>query len=415
MLDATTPATDYAVLRFAKIRTLAGLGAVSAHNTRTATSGLSHITTPDDGQGIVMLDGQPDAVRAWQDRAATVGLGKPRRDAVIGIEMVMSASPSWFADATPEERDDWTTRSLGYARDVFGAENILQATLHQDEETPHIHVIGIPLEAKQRAKAGRPRKGRESAKRPAALSWGLNSRAFIGSPDQLREHQTAYATHLADLGIRRGRPKRATGAIHQSAAQYRDEAAEDRERAENMLNAAQVIMTDTRHRASKQRAEAEEYAKDSAAAFTIGLDAVDQGELVPGTNGRRFAIREVEQPALPPYESRAFGAWTHRIRPFVTALVSYAKRVAGVAQREKELDQREAQLAKEAEAIKRAAERAAWHETQKTKPEDARPARDDLNTISELLARKPEQPTEFKDPPGYHSPRERGQGRQRVR
>lgn len=432
MLDGATISTNFAVLRFAKIRTLSALGAVSAHNTRTATSGLAHTTPPPDGQGVVVLDGQPDAVMAWKDRAAAVGLGKPRRDAVLAIEMVMSASPSWFAEATSDEHDAWTARSLDYARQVFGPDNLLQATLHRDEQTPHLHVIAIPLEQKARAKRGRARKGRENAKRPTVLSWGLNADGIIGSPDQLRDHQTAYAACVADLGIRRGRPKRTTSARHQSAAQYRDEAAEDRalaaqERAQAnealaeaslTLANAHVVSRNAIARATKKERRAEHtvrQADERAQAFTRGLDAVEQGELVPGTDGRRFEIRKVETPVLPPYESRAFGSWVSHVRPYVNAILGYARRLAGLAKRQKELDEREAQLAKEAEAIKRAAERAAWHETQKTKAEDARPARDDLNTISELLARKPKQPTEFKDPPDYHSQRERGQGRQRVR
>lgn len=432
MLDANTPVTDYAVLRFAKIRTLAGLGAVSAHNTRTASHGLAHTTPTPDGAGVVLLDGQHDAVAAWKDRAAAVGLGKPRRDAVLAIEMVMSASPTWFADATQGDQDEWTERSVAYAKKIFGDGNILQATIHLDEQTPHLHVIGIPLEAKERAKAGRPRKGRASAKRPAALSWGLNANGIIGTPDLLRVHQTAYAVDVADLGLRRGRPKRATAANHLNAAQYRDMAAEDRalaaieyERATEHLHEASVALAKAHTVARKtiDRAQsreriatkAEKEATAKTHAFTLGLDAVDQGELVPRANGTRLDIKEVEKPVLPPLGSDAFGKWATQIKPFFSVLVGYAKRLAGLASREKELERREAQLAKEAEALKRVAERAAWQETVTTKGEGERPALDDYKTISEITARTPKTPTEFADPPGSRSPRERGRGRERER
>jgi hypothetical protein len=432
MLDANTPATDYAVLRFAKIRTLAGLGAVSAHNTRTASQGLAHTTPTPDGAGVVLLDGQHDAVAAWKDRAAAVGLGKPRRDAVLAIEMVMSASPTWFANATQGDQDEWTERSVAYAKKIFGDGNILQATIHLDEQTTHLHVIGIPLEQKERAKAGRPRKGRTSAKRPATLSWGLNADGIIGSPDLLRDHQTAYAVDLADLGLRRGRPKRATAANHLNAAQYRDMAAEDRalatiqremaadqlQEAAITLSHAHTVARKTIDRAQSRERIATKAERDANAkthAFTLGLDAVDQGELVPRPNGSRLEIKEVDKPVLPPLGSDAFGKWAVQIKPFFSALVGYAKRLAGLATREREVERREAQLAKDAEALKRVAERAAWQETITTKGQGDRPARDDYNTIAEIIQRQPPTPTEFADPPGSRSPRERGKGRERVR
>lgn len=432
MLDYTTMPTHFTVLRFAKIRTLSALGAVSAHNTRTASSGLAHTTPPLDGRGVLVLDGQPDAKMAWKDRAAAVGLGKPRRDAVLAIEMVMSASPSWFAEATPDDQDDWTARSLAYARQVFGSDNILQATLHRDEQTPHLHIIGIPLEQKARAKRGRARKGRENAKRPTTLSWGLNADGVIGSPDQLRQHQSDYTAAVADLGLRRGRPKRATATNHKSAAHYRDEAAEDR--AEAALDRAQAAdeleeaslalaaahttaRTTIKHANNREKwaTRMQSKAEASSAAFSLGLDAVGQGEMVTDSTGRRFEIKKVEKPVLPPQESYAFGSWASAVRPYFTALVGYAKRLAGLAKREKELDAREAQLNKEAAALERIAQRAAQFETVTVKPEDARPARDDLNALSNLVARQEATEPEFSDPPGSRSPRERGRGIERSR
>ncbi|WP_420326046.1 plasmid recombination protein [Mameliella sp.] len=365
MLDRATT-SDFVVLRFAKIRNLAALGAASAHNARTAKSGLSHTNTPPDGGGVLVLDGQTDAVAAWHDRASAVGLSKPRRDSIRAIEAVMSASPSWFDAATPEERDQWTERSLAYARDIFGAENVLQATLHLDEQTPHLHVLAIPLEQKERAKRGRPRKGRKTAKRPTTLSWGLNADGIIGSPNKLRDHQTNYAAALADLGLRRGRPKRATAARHKSAAQYRVEAAEDREQAaqnlaqstealdeasETLANATAVSRnTIERAKTKERRAErAQEQADTRAEAFTLGLDAVDHGELVPRPNSEALKRVQVEDPVLPPQETSAFGAWVSAARPYMKALFGYAKRLAGLAERESELKRREAEMNRKAQ------------------------------------------------------------------
>lgn len=370
MLDRATT-SDFVVLRFAKIRNLTALGAASAHNARTAKSGLSHTNPAPEGEGVLVLDGQTDAVAAWHDRASAVGLGKHRRDSIRAIEAVMSASPSWFDGATPEERDQWTERSLAYARDIFGAENVLQATLHLDEQTPHLHVLAIPLVQKKRAKRGRPRKGRKTATRPTTLSWGLNADGIIGSPDKLRDHQTNYAAALADIGLRRGRPKRATAARHKSAAQYRVEAAEAHaqaakyralttealdEASETLANATAVSRnTIERAKTKERRAErTQEQADTRAEAFTLGLDAVDHGELVPRPNSKSLKRVKVEGPVLPPQEASAFGAWVSAARPYMKALIGYAKRLAGLAEREGELKRREAEINRKAQQAAKA-------------------------------------------------------------
>lgn len=421
MLDQRAT-SEFVVLRFAKFRTLSALGAASAHNTRTAKAGLAHTTRPPDGRGALLLDGQPNAATAWKDRAAAVGLKKPRRDAVLAIEAVMSASPSWFETATPEERDEWTERSLHYARDIFGADNILQASLHLDEKTPHLHILAIPLEQKARAKAGRARKGRKPSKRPATLSWGLNARGIIGTPEKMREHQTNYAAELADLGLRRGRPKRATAANHKSVAHYRDEAAEDRARAaqelaqatealdeasETLANATAASRnTIQRAKSKERRAErALQKADNRADAFATGLDAVDQGELVPRPNSESLKRVTIEDPVLPPGETSAFGAWVSAARPYMKALFGYAKRLAGLAERERKIKEREKQLDQEARALKRIAEREAIREAAKAKEGQDRPAYTDLNMLANRLRRKDEIKPEFADHPDSYSPK----------
>lgn len=396
MLDSiTTPA--YAVLRFAKLRNLGRVATASQHNTRTASTGLSHTTPPPDGPGVVLLDGQMDALAAWHARADAVGLGKPRRDAVVAVEMVMSASPSWFASATPDERAEWTTRSMAYAREVFGPDNILQAVRHDDEETPHIHVIGIPLEQKQRARAGRPRKGREGAKRPAALSWGLNANGILDNPDKMRDHQTAYAATIADLGIRRGRPKRETMAQHKPPSVFRAELAEAVEEAQAKKQTARQRETSARSLADRQ-----------AAAFTMGLDAIEEGDLYLTTSGLK---PKRENRVVLPNDTDALLAWRRLAHNFFPALAGYAKRIM-------RLREREAEVEKSAAAIERVAQRQAWHETATKQAAKDRPALSDFQRIQRILnPRTPGAGHEFSDPPGvrrnpYKDP---ARGRERER
>lgn len=70
---------------------------------------------------------------------------KNRKNAVYGIEVMMTASPELFEDMPKSKQDIYFKKSLEFAQDTFGKENIISAMVHRDERTPHLHVVLIPL------------------------------------------------------------------------------------------------------------------------------------------------------------------------------------------------------------------------------------------------------------------------------
>jgi hypothetical protein len=361
----------FAVLRIAKITSLAGLAGASAHNARTADAGLDHATdhAPQMGGGVQLLAGSEDAVAAWRERCERLGIDPAgiRKDGVRAVELVMSASPEWFAAASDEDRAAWRDRSLAWASELVGRDNVLQATLHDDEDTPHLHLLAIPATLKERRKAGRPRRGRSPATAAPAPSWGLSAADLVGTREQLVGHQTAYAAELADLGIRRGIPRRVTGTRHQSAHAYRAAAAADREAAaesrevsawmaESTVRTAaedgRLMLADAAATATARGVELVDQARSSAAAilsraerqaeaFTAGLDAIDAGELIhrPASRERAQGLerRPVELPVLPTDPER-LRSWREAVAPLWGRLVGYAGRLAGLQAREQVLD-----------------------------------------------------------------------------
>lgn len=376
---------DFAVLRFAKITSLKGLSGVSAHNSRTAVAGLNHARnhTPHMGGGIQHLAGCEDAVEAWHTRTRAVGLSKPRKDAVRAIEVVMSASADWFARSTPEERSAWRDQSMAWAAQTFGAENILSAYCHDDENLPHIHFLAVPLTRKERKKAGRPRKGREGCSRAASAAWGLSASDFIGSPEKLTMLQTSYAAKLVDLGLRRGRPRRTTGAQHRSATAYRAETAEQLELANrahsealNELSNAKGVQMFALIDAEQITEAAKQSAVETAAAFSVGLDAIDAGELVycPAKGKKPAGLKRhrVEASCLPS-DQTGLKKWSDAVRPFLSKLIGYARRLNSIATREND-------LTVEATAIQSVADRQALEE------KTLGPARRNAEIISKALS-----------------------------
>ena len=121
---------------------------------------------------------------------------KRRKDAVLAVEYVMTASPEWFAKATPEQEKVFFQRSLQWLADKYGADRIVTASIHRDEATPHLSAFVVPLTQDKR----------------------LSAKEFIGSRDKMRADQTSYAGCVADLGLERG--IEGSKATHQTIQQH---------------------------------------------------------------------------------------------------------------------------------------------------------------------------------------------------
>lgn len=107
---------------------------------------------------------------------------KRRKDAVLAVEYVMTASPSWWASASADQQREFFDRSLKWLTEKYGADRIVTATIHRDETSPHLSAFVVPL----------TRDGRLSAKE------------FIGAKAQMTADQTSFAKAVQDLGLERG-------------------------------------------------------------------------------------------------------------------------------------------------------------------------------------------------------------------
>lgn len=121
---------------------------------------------------------------------------KRRKDAVLAVEYVMTASPEWFASATPEQEKAFFQRSVQWLADKYGVDRIITASIHRDEATPHLSAFVVPLTKDKR----------------------LSAKEFIGSRDKMRADQTSYAGRVADLGLERG--IEGSKATHQTIQQH---------------------------------------------------------------------------------------------------------------------------------------------------------------------------------------------------
>lgn len=174
----------FAILRFQKLKSLAVIDQTVAHLKRARE------TLNADGakkSNNDWLTGPPAGVTIGEAVAARLPANR-RKDAVVAMEAVLSASPEWFRPDDPttpgvwdkERTRAWVESSHVWLEHEFG-DRLIGAVAHLDEATPHIQAVIIPLDVR----------GRLCAKR-------------MFGPDALRRMQTSYAKAVAPLGIERG-------------------------------------------------------------------------------------------------------------------------------------------------------------------------------------------------------------------
>lgn len=176
---------QYAILRHGKIKAPL-LGAAIAHNHRTSSVEKVNIDAARTPLNMVMKGAGTVAERVAEKLKALTT--KVRKDAVVAVELVLSASPEWFNGLTTDRAGlvkhpkfkQWANASVAWARQEFGG-NVVDVAVHLDESSPHIHVLAVPL----------TRDGRLCAK-------------DVLSKKELIRRQDSYSHAMLPFGLDRG-------------------------------------------------------------------------------------------------------------------------------------------------------------------------------------------------------------------
>lgn len=216
----------YAILRTAKHKSARSVGGMGRHMNRTRPTPNADETarhrnaTYTPAAGWVQWSEQAPRNLGEQlnERLADFEArgGKLRKDSVLAVELMLSASPEWFQQASREQTQEWLRRNVEWIEDTFGRDNVLQVALHLDETTPHLHVFVVPeiemVETRGRKpKAGSPAAAKAPKPALAASHW-LDGRVKMG------ELQDRYAAAMAPMGLKRG--LKGSGARHRTIRSY---------------------------------------------------------------------------------------------------------------------------------------------------------------------------------------------------
>lgn len=168
---------SYAIMRCTKLNTGGSLAAALQHCYRERDT-----PNADDARTPQNEHKEAGSVAEAKERMKQLLPEKRRKDAVLAVEYVFTASPEWFKEQGPQSQQVFFDRSVDWLAEKYGRDRIVTATIHRDETTPHLSAFVVPL-----TQDGR-----------------LCASDFIGSREKLRNDQTSYAAAVADLGLERG-------------------------------------------------------------------------------------------------------------------------------------------------------------------------------------------------------------------
>jgi hypothetical protein len=146
---------SYSICRIAKIKT-SGVTGIQIHDTRQ--QGKSH-TNPDiqwdKVKDNIHLITPPESFRK-DIKAKIEALNLPkaiRSDATVMVQAMITSDNAFFDKMPRSEQIEFFKKSLGFVQERYGEKNIVSATVHFDEATPHMHVNFVPVTSDGRLSA----------------------------------------------------------------------------------------------------------------------------------------------------------------------------------------------------------------------------------------------------------------------
>ncbi|MGL5142864.1 MAG: MobV family relaxase [Acinetobacter baumannii] len=165
----------FAILRTVKLKSFGEIGGSLSHNYRTRfTPNADRTRTIRNEHDLSSSD---QAMEAIKERLPE----KLRKNGVLCIEHLITASPDWSGWNTDQERN-FFDMSVDWLKKRYGSENVITTSIHRDETTPHLVAYVVPLDDTGR----------------------LNARRWLGGRKLLSEMQTDFAHQVKDLGLQRG-------------------------------------------------------------------------------------------------------------------------------------------------------------------------------------------------------------------
>jgi hypothetical protein len=183
---------NYCILRTKKLSTFGSVSGSAQHTFR-------EIDTPNADSTRTHLNTTLGAKSAGELCTALKAAlpVKRRKDAVLCIEYLITASPGWFGEATAKTQNEYFKGAIRWLKARHGAANVLCINVQLDETSPHLVAYVAPLTSDGR----------------------LSAKEFLGGRSKLSKMQSEFAAVVgAPAGLQRG--VEGSKAIHTTNKQY---------------------------------------------------------------------------------------------------------------------------------------------------------------------------------------------------
>lgn len=185
----------YAILRFQK-RKAGSVAACERHNERKKEAYKSNpdIDMEHSKYNYHLVPPPRYTYKKEINRMVQAAGCKVRKDSVMMVETLITASPEFMNSLPPEEQKAYFAMALDFIAERVGKENILSAVVHMDEKTPHMHLCFVPITPEGK----------------------LSAKYFLGNQKSLSEWQTAYHERMSARWneLERGQSSMITGRKH---------------------------------------------------------------------------------------------------------------------------------------------------------------------------------------------------------
>ena len=180
---------SFAILRTAKLKSFGEIGGSLSHNyrDRPTPNANSQLTQNNEHS----LPNAELVMSSIKDKLPE----KRRKDAVLCVEYLITASPDWIGWNKLDEQK-YFNDAKKWLENKHGKDNVIATTIHRDESTPHMIAYVVPL-----------------------VEGKLNAKHFLGGREKLSKMQTDFADNVGrSVGLVRG--LEGSKAEHQTIKQY---------------------------------------------------------------------------------------------------------------------------------------------------------------------------------------------------
>ena len=183
--------TVYQIFRYEKVKSAGAIRWREIEQNRTQTDKnidfVGDIDFERTQNNVYLVHGK-DFLKRIEEELKNHGIEKHRKDAILMLDGVVTMSPEKAKEMSKEEIEQYFRDALAFVEKNQGV--VINAVIHYDETTPHLHYDVIPLIQK------------------ADNTWKLSAKDVVGNSSKMTKMQTLFNDEVGkNYGLERGERK----------------------------------------------------------------------------------------------------------------------------------------------------------------------------------------------------------------